>query len=236
MTLSSSSSPSSSSRSPSSSSEEETKKIVEKPSASSSSSSSDPQEKAGAPPAAKKARVEESTKMDDDGSPSDSSGRSSSSADSSDSEDEKEEESPTEKRKADRQEIILRLVQQNEPTLTTLRVGDCDGDYAACLYNGDNVRDSDGNDVQHFYLPSRYLSNLGAAIGQNTHLTTLGIELHDEVALNADADDALYEGLKQNSSIGKLVLLCSDRRIFGGLRHEILQAYQENNNLTRIHL
>ena len=66
-------------------------------------------------------------------------------------------------------------------------------------------------------------SILGEAIATNTHLKTL------DILYGLQASDAFYEGLKQNSSINKVILSCSNQVLVGGVFHEMLNVYQENN-------
>ena len=110
-------------------------------------------------------------------------------------------------------QIKLRRVEENDETLTKLYIGD--------YYDGD----ISGSDY----------SQLGAAIGENTHLTTLDVGLYG-IALDV-TDREFYDGLKQNMSIYELYLDCrSARNIVSGVGHEILKIYQENNNLTRLRI
>ena len=77
-------------------------------------------------------------------------------------------------------EEILRRVQQNDPTFTTLSIGYRDGFTA---------RDASASDY----------STLGLAIAQNTNLARLEIALPEyEIALD-DAGEGFFEGLKQNT-------------------------------------
>jgi len=70
-------------------------------------------------------------------------------------------------------------------------------------------------------------ARLGVAIGKNKHLEELTLFLGDnDTALDASNRD-FYEGLKQNTSITKLLL-----RSFRGIGREIFNAFQENNNLV----
>ena len=78
-------------------------------------------------------------------------------------------------------------------------------------------------------------SRLGAAIAENTHLTTLVVELFDVVALDV-TNNGFYEGIKQNSSMNKLKFYCGGHNIVGGVGQKILDAYEENNNLTLLRI
>ena len=112
-----------------------------------------------------------------------------------------------------RSQETLRRVEENDDTLVALRIGN---DYRI------GFNSTDGYDF----------SRLGTCIGENTHLTTLAVVLPDAVALSV-TNNEFYDGLKQNSSIHKLTLICWDN-IAGGVGQKILEAYQENNNLTEI--
>ena len=110
-----------------------------------------------------------------------------------------------------RSQETLRRIQENDDTLTTQRI--------ASAYNG-GFNSSDGDDF----------SILGAAIGQNTNLTTLQIDL---AVLDVTYNE-FYDGLKLNSSISELLLHCGNDNIAGGVGQKILEAYQANNNLTEL--
>ena len=111
----------------------------------------------------------------------------------------------------------LRRIELNDDGLTELSLG-----YS--YLNGGFVS-SDASDY----------SRLGAAIGNNTHLTKLLVNLRANQALDA-ANTEFFEGLKRNSSISELQLNCSNQHILvGGVEHEILKSYQKiSNNLTRL--
>ena len=112
----------------------------------------------------------------------------------------------------------LRRVEQNDDTLFKLQIGDV---------SADNFNSSDGDDY----------SRLGAAIGDNTHLTTLTVDLNENT-LSVE-DRVFYDGLKHNSSIFNLFLrgdiMLNNNTIIGGVIHEVLKVYQENSgHLTAI--
>lgn len=93
-------------------------------------------------------------------------------------------------------------------------------------HNDDSLKNLVINTVQGFDF-----NRLGRAIATNTHLKSFYINL-SELALNV-TNTEFYDGLKQNTSIERLIIECSDHR--HGLRHrtvggKIMQAYQENNN------
>ena len=75
------------------------------------------------------------------------------------------------------QDIMLRRIEQNDDTFPSLLIGQRGWN------NGDNN------------------ARLGAAIGNNTHITNLVIDLDDN-SLSV-ADRGFYDGLKRNSSINK---------------------------------
>ena len=110
---------------------------------------------------------------------------------------------------------ILRRVTQNDPSLTTL------------ILDNNNIY---GDDSFMFYSDNGDdYSALGAAIANNTHLAKLEFTLSDDLPLTV-ANRAFYDGLKSNSSIHELILYCRSLNIAGGVAHEILKIYQENNN------
>ena len=113
----------------------------------------------------------------------------------------------------------LRRVQQNDDTLNTLQL--CQG---TSMFDGaGRFNSNDGSDY----------SKLGAAIGENTHLTTLDVNLSDGIMLDV-IHTGFYDGLKRNTSIHELKLSCANNNIVCGVGKGILKAYQENNNLTRL--
>ena len=115
-----------------------------------------------------------------------------------------------------RSQETLRMVEENDDTLTKLRIGI---DYNI------GFNSTDGDDF----------SRLGAAIEENTHLTDLWVVLSHAVALDV-TNNEFYDGHKQNSSIHYLSLICWDN-IAGGVGQKILEAYQENNsNITDINI
>ena len=112
----------------------------------------------------------------------------------------------------------LRRVEENDAKLTDLWI--CDAHDQDGLFNS-----TDGDDF----------SRLGAAIEENTHLTDLWVVLSHAIALDV-TNNEFYDGLKQNSSIHYLSLICWDN-IAGGVGQKILEAYQENNsNITDINI
>lgn len=105
------------------------------------------------------------------------------------------------------QETLLR-VEQNDDTLTKLSIGSVDGGF-------------------DFY-------RLGIAIATNNYITKLWVHLDDSL-LRGISDAEFYDGLKQNSSISKLLITCNViSRDLNRAGRKILEAYQENRNLTNI--
>ena len=78
-------------------------------------------------------------------------------------------------------------------------------------------------------------SSLGTFIGQNTHLTKLTLDSLGMDSLDV-ANSLFYDGLKQNSSIHELTIYCRNLAIVGGVGQKILDAYEENNNLTLLRI
>ena len=117
----------------------------------------------------------------------------------------------------------LRRVQQNDDTLTGLYLGKW------------SITSNDPRGRFNSYNGSDY-SKLGAAIGESTNLTKLDVDLSsDGIALDV-IHTGFYDGLKQNKSIKLFHLDCGGYISYGGVVAEILKAYQENNNLTRLNI
>ena len=119
----------------------------------------------------------------------------------------------------------LRRVEENDDTLKTLqlREGTSMFDFAGRFYSKD----------------CRDYSKLGAAIGENTHLTMLEVDLsNDGITFDVINNTRFYEGLKRNTSIYKLDLSSSGigNNIGSEVGQKILEAYQENNNLTLLRI
>jgi len=79
-------------------------------------------------------------------------------------------------------------------------------------------------------------NRLGRAIATNNYIWKFEAHLLF-IALNI-TDTEFYEGLKQNTSIEKLIINCDEHaRNLNGVGYEILQAYQENNHrLTTLNI
>jgi len=112
----------------------------------------------------------------------------------------------------------IRRVEKNDPTLTRITIGG----------------DTDAFTRYAFSLGDDY-DRLGVAIGNNQHLTGLNVTLDTpagEVALDT-LDLGFFDGLMRNSSICKLSLDGKHHNhrtlLNGGIMHEILDTYQENN-------
>ena len=112
-------------------------------------------------------------------------------------------------------ENTLRKIEQNDDALTELLIG---RSYVRNNYNG-AFNSSSSEDY----------SRLGAAIGNNTHLSELSVADFDDRVLTV-TNRRFFDGIKRNTSIHELYLDGRNRIIAGGVFHEILKAYQENNN------
>ena len=116
-------------------------------------------------------------------------------------------------------EDVIQKIEQDSHELTELHVGDLPGGFAM-------------NEVFRYeagyvsLIDSRYSNPLGAAIGNNTQIKTLRIKGGYELD-SLNVTDAFFNGLKQNSSINKVILECGND---DGVFDAILKAYQENSN------
>ena len=115
----------------------------------------------------------------------------------------------------------MRRATKNDPSFTTLRlVG------TRWMYDHDFYSENSAD-----------YSTVGAAIANNTHLERLVVLLSNR--LPRLADRGFFNGLKANSSISDLRLYCeyTPQNIAGGVAHEILKVYQENNShLTYLYI
>ena len=110
----------------------------------------------------------------------------------------------------------LRRIEQNDVSCKAIKLGYSDFDGAFIS--------SDASDY----------SRLGAAIGNNTHLTKLVANPVLTPTLDI-VNNKFFDGLKRNSSISDLQLSCNYHNLVGGIGQEILKSYQKiNNNLTRL--
>ena len=130
----------------------------------------------------------------------------------------------------------LRRLEKNDSTLTKLQLG------------GRLRHDDITNWVMFNSRDSYNFNRLGAAIGENTHLTDLVVVLSIFTFALDVSVTGFFDGLKRNSSIHKLDIKFSQRvnagnvqggdtirRLpLGGVGQKILEAYQENNNLTEL--
>ena len=124
---------------------------------------------------------------------------------------------------------ILRRVEQNDDTLTELRVGCPTGFNPSSRIDFSTL----GTHIREKLKVGEDFSRLGAAIGQNSNLTTLHIVFNGVVALDVK-HSAFYDGLKHNTSIHQLNISFQNpysTRV-GGVVEALLEAYQENSNLT----
>ena len=86
----------------------------------------------------------------------------------------------------------LRRVGENDETLTELSIRDYgDGGIFNSTTNGDDY------------------SRLGTFIGENTHLTTLNVNVYEGLALK-NTNREFFDGLIHNTSISVLELDCQD--------------------------
>ena len=105
---------------------------------------------------------------------------------------------------------ILDKIEDNDPTMTVLKIGR-------------NVHDD------HWVYTD--FSTLGVAVGENTHLKELNVDVHS-LSGDMSAFQMLFDGLKDNSSICKLHIKGNNRNgnTLGDMGIEILRAYQANSN------
>lgn len=122
-------------------------------------------------------------------------------------------------------EEILHRVEENDDALTSITI--CGGSRQDPEVDRDFAR-------------------LGRGIVDNTHLILSLLKVHvcERTPLIV-GDREFFEGLKRNSSIHKLTLTFDNHpashwtlfNIVGGVGHQILKAYQENNsNLTQLNI
>ena len=111
----------------------------------------------------------------------------------------------------------LRRVEQNVLALTEMWIGASQDDSRP----RGGFASSKGTDY----------SKLGRCIDHNTRLTTLMVYIDGFGSIIFPNRD-FVEGLRGNSTIYDLHINCDYTNIVGGIRQEILNAYQENNNLS----
>ena len=68
---------------------------------------------------------------------------------------------------------------------------------------------------------SSHYSTLGRAIGNNTCLTKLKLEVYHASEVLDIANTEFFDGLKRNSSISDLDISLNNLRLVGGVGHEI---------------
>ena len=117
----------------------------------------------------------------------------------------------------------LREIEQNGSTLTKLLLGD------GIQMAGRSFYSSNSDDY----------ARLCTSIQRNTHLSELAVILN-HISLHA-TDQIFFDGLRHNTSITCLELLCGHYGDLGNINgragHQILRAYQENNtHLTSIRI
>jgi len=122
------------------------------------------------------------------------------------------------KRSKDKDKEILKRVQENDPTLTELNIGRGGGIFFQRATSSD-------------------FSALGAAIRKNTNITKLAIGIHG-LAIETQYDygnSGFSTGLRKNSTIRELSIRCYGNSITGAVS-AVLQAFQTNNNLTKLEI
>jgi len=112
---------------------------------------------------------------------------------------------------------VLRSIEMNDTALADLGINE----HRRHGFNSSNPAD---------------FSRLGEAIGKSARLKYFAFTLPNSGVLDV-TNREFFEGLKRNSSIREFLLNCQnhDHGIVGGVEHEILKAYMENNtHLTRL--
>ena len=112
--------------------------------------------------------------------------------------------------------FYLESAKMNSNSQETLRR--IEQNYAGLSLLWINPRGFQSNDASDY-------SRLGAAIGNNTHLTKLNVEL-DEVDPLDVANEEFFDGLKRNSSISDLQLHCRNHTLVGGRTTPLNVAYR----------
>ena len=117
----------------------------------------------------------------------------------------------------------LQMLEENDPVLTELRVVDWKGMPSKPSIHTGKFNSTNSNDY----------ARLGEAIAMNTHLTKLHV--NDETILDVSERGfhGFYDGLKRNSSIIDVSLWC-DCDLIGSVYHDILKAYQNQENICRL--
>ena len=112
-----------------------------------------------------------------------------------------------------RNQETLQSVEENDDTMTKLTLGS----YArkgGCAHT------------------QNYFSRIGAALGDNTNIKSLNIELGLVEDIQTFDSTSFAEGLKRNSSIRHLIIGGDDRNIAGGVVQKVLENI--NNNLITL--
>lgn len=86
----------------------------------------------------------------------------------------------------------------------------------------------------HNSIGADHFTRLGAAIAKSSHLKELEVDVYRSALKDTEVD--LFDGIKQNSSIQRLNIICGSRNIVGTSAHEILKACHGNNNLIRLNI
>ena len=124
---------------------------------------------------------------------------------------------------------IISLLKMDELSIETLRQIEQNDDILTHLYLGEDY----GEDGFYSNVP-RDFSRLGTSIWNNTHLTHLNVDI-SEIPMDVAEERDFFDGLKRNNSIHDLSL-AHGVFVVGVVGHEILKVYQENNNLTSLHV
>ena len=115
----------------------------------------------------------------------------------------------------ERSQETLRRVQQNDDTLTTLRINTLgteeDGKFTASGVDG-------------------AYSQLGTSIGSNTHLKKLIIHIDNDMQLSSEDDEDFFTGLIRNTSIHEFALNCFPHNRINDVGCEMLMSYQKRSS------
>lgn len=117
------------------------------------------------------------------------------------------------------QELLDKLA-ENDPTRTELTIGSSDGSGTGTLIGRDLMKPG--------FADSR-------VIGDNTHLTKLSVAILREFESKSVLGDGFYEGIRRNSSITELEMICNGHSSHPGtVFHEIMKSFQESGNLISL--
>jgi len=118
---------------------------------------------------------------------------------------------------ADEHDPVLQLIEEDDEWIQNLRIGS----NSSCTESGQIEMELPRN--------CSVLARLGEAIGRNEMIRTLCFDsLRDLSTIDAEALQALIDGIKRNKSIKKPVLWGCDRDISDGAGYELLEAFREN--------